>query len=107
MRLDSPDLHDPADNLSIGARNFAMLSDQFGSMARALAAYNGGQGYVRRWERRSPTLDEILFHESIPFEETYNHIRKVVVSAAWYGYLYTDRSPSETVRLIFDLSSVE
>jgi soluble lytic murein transglycosylase-like protein len=103
MDLEDPDLTDPADNLAIGARYFSMLTEQFGTVARALAAYNGGQGNVRRWERRSPALDEILFHEAIPFPETYNHVRKVVVSAAYYGYLYAGRAPSESVRLIFDL----
>lgn len=103
MDLDEPDLTDPADNLAIGARYFSMLTGQFGTVARALAAYNGGQGNVRRWERRSPDLDEILFHQSIPFPETHNHVRKVVVSAAYYGYLYAGRPPAESVRLIFDL----
>mgnify|MGYP006291797669 CR=1 FL=1 len=103
MDLEEPVLTDPADNLAIGARYFSMLTGQFGTVARALAAYNGGQGNVRRWERRSPALDEILFHQSIPFPETYNHVRKVVVSAAYYGYLYADRAPAESVRLIFDL----
>ncbi len=103
MDLEEPLLTDPADNLAIGARYFSMLTRQFGTVARALAAYNGGQGNVRRWERRSPALDEILFHQSIPFPETYNHVRKVVVSAAYYGYLYADRAPAASVRLIFNL----
>ncbi len=107
MDLDDPDLADPADNIAIGARYFSMLIEQFGTVARALAAYNGGQGNVRRWERGSSALDEILFHEAIPFPETYNHVRKVVVSAAYYGYLYAGRVPSETVRLIFDLRQEE
>ncbi|MFW5688199.1 MAG: flagellar assembly lytic transglycosylase [Spirochaetota bacterium] len=103
MRLEDPVLTDPADNLAIGARYFSMLTDQFGTVARAIAAYNAGQGNVRRWERSRGSLDEILFHQSIPFEETYNHVRKVVVSAAYYGYLYANRAPAETVRLIFAL----
>ena len=105
MRLeDDPVLSDPADNIAIGARYFSMLTEQFGTPARAIAAYNGGQGNVRRWERTTPLLDELLFHQLIPFEETYNHVRKVVVSAAYYGYLYGDRTPAETVAMIFELS---
>jgi soluble lytic murein transglycosylase len=104
MRLDhDPVLTDPADNVAIGARYFAMLTEQFGTPARAIAAYNGGQGNVRRWERTTPLLDELLFHQLIPFEETYNHVRKVVVSSAYYGYLYGGRTPAETVATIFDL----
>ncbi len=103
MRLDDPDLLDPADSIAIGARYFSMLSAQFGTPVRALAAYNAGQGNVRRWERRAPGLDEVLFHQTIPFPETYNHVRKVVVSAVYYGYLYEGRSPADTVRAIFTL----
>lgn len=101
MRLDDPALDEPADNLAIGARYFSMLEDQFGTYARAIAAYNGGQGNVRRWERAFGSLSELLFHQSIPFWETYNHVRKVLVSAAYYGYLYEGRDPAATVRLIF------
>ncbi|MFW6293624.1 MAG: flagellar assembly lytic transglycosylase [Spirochaetota bacterium] len=103
MRLDDPDLLDPADSITIGARYFSMLSAQFGTPVRALAAYNAGQGNVRRWERRAPGLDDVLFHQTIPYPETYNHVRKVVVSAVYYGYLYEDRPPGDTVRAIFTL----
>jgi soluble lytic murein transglycosylase-like protein len=103
MRLDEPVLTDPADNVTIGARYFSMLTEQFGTMSRALAAYNGGQGNVRRWERDAGALDEVLFHQAIPFPETYNHVRKVVVSASFYGYLYAGRAPAETARRIFAL----
>ncbi len=103
MRLQAPVLTDPADSLAIGARYFSMLTAQFGSVARALAAYNAGQGNVRRWERRFGELDEVLFHQTIPFPETYEHVRKVVVSAAYYGYLYDGRAPRDTVGLVFGL----
>ncbi len=101
MRIDPPDLIDPLQNLRIGARYFAMLEAQFGGVLKALAAYNAGQGRVRSWERQRPELDGVLFHQSIPFEETYEHIRNIVVSAAYYGYLYEGRSPTDTVRIVF------
>ncbi len=103
MRLEAPVLTNPAHSLAIGARYFSMLSGQFGSVARAIAAYNAGQGNVRRWERRFAGLDDVLFHQAIPFPETYEHVRKVVVSAAYYGYLYDGRAPRDTVRLVFGL----
>ena len=103
MRLDTFSLTDPGDSVAIGARYFSMLSAQFGSVSRALAAYNAGQGNVRRWERQISAPDQLLFHQAIPFPETYNHVRKVVVSAAYYGYLLEGRPPSDTVRLVFDL----
>jgi len=101
MGINSPDLTDPLQNLRVGARYLAMLEVQFGGLVKAIAAYNAGQGRVRSWERQRPGLDGVLFHRSIPFEETYNHIRNIVVSAAYYGYLYEGRSPTETIRIVF------
>ena len=108
MRVEVTDLTDPAQNLTVGTRYLAMLQDQFGSVMKALAAYNAGQGRVRSWERQWPGLDSLLFHRAIPFAETYQHVRKVVVSAAYYGYLYGDRAPSRTVQTVFgDLETVQ
>ena len=103
MRIADPVLADPADNLRIGGRYLGMLTSQFGSSARALAAYNGGQGNVRRWERSTAGLDEVLFHQAIPFPETYEHVRKVTVSASYLAYLYDGRDPTPLVRSVFAL----
>ena len=101
MRIDPPDLNDPVDNLRVGARYLAMLEDQFGGLLKALAAYNAGQGRVRSWERQRPGLSGVLFHQSIPYEETFNHIRNIVVSAVYYGYLYEGRTPTDTIHIVF------
>jgi hypothetical protein len=48
-----------------------------------------------------------LFHEAIPIRETRHYIRKVLVSAAYYGEIYDGRSIGETVRLFYpDLEEV-
>jgi soluble lytic murein transglycosylase len=100
MRLSSYSINNPLDNLAIGTHYLRMLSDQFGNTLYALAAYNAGLGRVRTWVRQYGSAGMLLFHQAIPYAETYNHIQKVVVSAAFYGYLYADRTPSETVRLV-------
>ena len=100
MRLSDYELTDPATNLALGAHYLSYLRDRFPSYLHALAAYNGGQGRVRRWIDRF-SLDGILFHEAIPLQETRHYVRKVVVSAAYYGYLYDNRSPGEIVQPIF------
>lgn len=107
MRIAPPDLTDPLQNLRVGARYLSMLDAQFGGLVKALAAYNAGQGRVREWERQRPELDGVLFHQAIPYQETYNHLRKIVVSAVYYGYLYQGRSPTDTIRVVFrDLQTV-
>ena len=101
MRLGSYDLTAPDDNLRIGAHYVRMLLNQFGNPLLAIAAYNAGQGRVRQWERADAHLGPLLFHQAIPYDETYDHIRKVIVSAAYYGYLYEGRAPTDAVELIF------
>ncbi len=101
MGLDSPSLTDPETNLMIGGFYLRGLLDRFPSTMHALAAYNGGQGRVRTWERTRPGLGDFLFHEAIPFYETREYVRKIVVSAVYYGRLYEDRSASEVIASVF------
>lgn len=100
MGLSEPNLTDPGTNLAIGARYLRMLLDRFELPVPALAAYNAGQGRVRRWLAASPA-GMVAFHERIPFWETRHHVRKVVVSAVYYNYLYHDVSPKDTIRFFF------
>ncbi|NBF39188.1 MAG: transglycosylase SLT domain-containing protein [Spirochaetes bacterium] len=102
MRIEDPDLTDPATNLSIGGYYLSYLLGRFdGDLLSALAAYNGGQGRVRRWVRENGALSGPLFHEAMPIRETRHYIRKVLVAAAYYGEIYDQRTIAETVRLFF------
>ncbi len=106
MGLHSPDLADPATNLSIGAWYLRDLLDRFHEPVLALAAYNGGLGRVRQWRRSRDVPSLLLFHESIPLPETRSYIRKVLVSAVYYAYLYDGKPLSSVVSLFFpDLMS--
>jgi soluble lytic murein transglycosylase len=100
MRLSQYELTDPATNLALGAHYLSYLRGRFPSYLHALAAYNGGQGRVRQWMTHYG-LQGILFHEAIPLAETRHYVRKVVVSAAYYGYVYEGRDPTEAIRTVF------
>ncbi len=101
MGLSNPDLTDPETNLRIGAFYLRGLLDRFPTPMHALAAYNGGQGRVRSWQRMRPNHGDLLFHEAIPFYETREYVRKIVVSAVYYGKLYEDREADEVVAAVF------
>ena len=61
-------LHDPAVNVPAGARYLRHLLDLFdGQLELALAAYNAGEGAVRRAGRKIP-----------PFKETQNYVKTVL-----------------------------
>ncbi|MCD2513654.1 lytic transglycosylase domain-containing protein [Comamonas endophytica] len=61
-------LHDPAVNVPAGARYLAHLLDLFdGRLELALAAYNAGEGAVRRAGQKIP-----------PYRETQNYVKTVL-----------------------------
>ena len=69
----------------------AYLGDQlreFGSMYRVLAAYNAGDGRVRRWTLERPDLPQEEWIDDIPFLETQGYVRKILANAEDYRRLY-------------------
>jgi soluble lytic murein transglycosylase-like protein len=64
--LGADNLSDPAQNIQAGAKYLRYLTDRFaGDQQKALAAYNAGEGNVRR------------FHGIPPFRETQNYVQRV------------------------------
>lgn len=82
-------LDDPATNIKMGTWYLRYLSDEFeGNMAKTLAAYNAGRGYVKDWVtagKWSGTLSEV---GSIPFAETRDFVRLVYHSWGRYRWVY-------------------
>jgi soluble lytic murein transglycosylase len=78
----------PESNIRIAT---AYLGDQlreFGSMYRVLAAYNAGDGRVRRWTLERPGLSQEEWIDDIPFAETQAYVRKLLANAEDYRRLY-------------------
>jgi len=61
-------LRDPRTNLHTGARMLADLTRRFGSIDLALAAWNAGEGTVRRHGGRLPPIDETRAHVHLVLE---------------------------------------
>ena len=101
MGIGTPDLTNPETNLDIGAWYLHNLIQNFHDPVLALAAYNGGFGRVRLWQRMYNQPSTVLFHESIPLPETRMYIRKILVSAVYYGHLYQKLSLPEVVKSMF------
>ncbi len=69
----------------------AYLGDQlreYGSWYRVLAAYNAGDGRVRRWTADKPDLSQEEWIDDIPFAETQAYVRKLLANAEDYRRLY-------------------
>lgn len=82
-------LYDTDFNIELGSIYVHKNLERFdGALAKAAAAYNGGFGFVRRWEKRYPIKNVQLWSDLIPFAETRNYVPSVMVNAYWYQKLY-------------------
>ncbi len=82
-------LYDPGVNAALGAAYLKRLVDQFGgSTVLGLAAYNGGPSRIARLARENPRLSEDELFETIPFFETRDYVRRVLLYSESYRELY-------------------
>ena len=76
-------------DIKLGSIYFANLMYQLDNKALfALAAYNGGLGSVRSWQKtlKFNNIDE--FVEQIPYPETNNYVKKIIRSYWMYTNIY-------------------
>lgn len=75
-------LHDPNLNMRLGQQYIEWLDANFnkgGDLARIFAAYNGGPGWLARWEASYPRTDDpLLWLESIPRGESRDYAERVM-----------------------------
>jgi soluble lytic murein transglycosylase len=79
-RLENPEI-----NIQLGTYHLKTLINLFrGDVFLTVASYNGGQGNVLKWRRAAPDkpLDEFL--ESIPFPETRNYVKRLMILRSSY-----------------------
>lgn len=88
-----PDLlFDPATNIRLGAWYIANLQEEFaGNEILVLAAYNGGRGNVRKWLKEGTISTSIEDIEKIPFTETRNFVKKVLLNYKINQWLYDEK----------------
>ncbi|HEU4369790.1 MAG TPA: transglycosylase SLT domain-containing protein [Methylomirabilota bacterium] len=86
-------LDDPGANLEIGTAFLAGLLREFKDPRLALAAYNAGPARLRQWLQARRTGDLEAFVEQIPFDETRQYVKRVMLSWEEYRRLYSPRDP--------------
>ncbi len=85
------DLYRPKTAIQLGAAHLAAEVRAFGGNPYlALAAYNAGEGAVRRWLADNPRRDVDLLFEEIPYTETKSYVRNVYRFYREYVALYRD-----------------
>jgi soluble lytic murein transglycosylase len=82
-------LRDPERNIELGTRHLADLLAAFGGdPLKALAAYNGGEHAVAKWEHRFPSSERDEWVEAISYRETRDYVKKVIGGYREYVRLY-------------------
>jgi soluble lytic murein transglycosylase len=87
--VEARQLFDPTTNITLGTRYLRQLLDRYdGNLAKALAAYNGGEDAVAKWERRAPGAATDEFVETISYRETRHYVKQVLSNYRRYRRLY-------------------
>ncbi len=82
-------LFEPELNIDLGTRHLNGLLARFdGDALKALAAYNGGEAAVDKWQQRFGDREEDEFVESITYRETRDYVKRVVSNYRMYRLLY-------------------
>ncbi|RAX01330.1 MULTISPECIES: murein transglycosylase [unclassified Photorhabdus] len=86
--MNSSQLINPLTNIEIGTAYLESVYQRFGNnRILASAGYNAGPTRVDRWLSDSGgRLDAIAFIESIPFSETRNYVKSVLVYDVFYSH---------------------
>lgn len=101
LKVQDFDILDPEINIHFGAFYLAELIRRLdGNILEALFSYNAGITRVRSWKKSYP-LDSFLFLEALPYAETRDYGRKILVASSFYGYLYYEKTIKESVEELF------
>lgn len=84
LGLETIELKDVKTNIVIGAFYLKELLKEFGTLPAAIAAYNAGEDRVRDWLKRGNYRGTDEFIEDIPYDETKNYVKKVLISYVNY-----------------------
>ncbi|WP_245579440.1 lytic transglycosylase domain-containing protein [Halonatronum saccharophilum] len=82
------DLYEPKINISFGSWYLKELIGRFDNLYTVLAAYNGGEGNVKRWLEEGVWDGSYENVEDIPFGETRDYVARVIRTLLRYKYIY-------------------
>ena len=88
LGLEEYDLFEPRDNVRLGTWYLGYLAERFGRLDEILAAYNAGEGTVRRWLRDPSLADASGRLAYIPYAETRRYVARVKNFYFCYNFFY-------------------
>lgn len=81
---DREKIFDVRTNVALGSYYLNNLLKEFGALPVALAAYNAGEEKVRLWLKKGDYKSPDEFIEDVPYDETRNYIKRILISYAAY-----------------------
>ncbi len=89
MELNEGDIYSPGINIRLGVYYLKRMLDRFGGdEGLAVAAYNAGEGRVQKWLKNPEYSTDGESLQTIPYEETKNHVKKIEAYKKIYKLLY-------------------
>ena len=79
---------DPNDNIRMGIWYLAYLQKKFSGQTEVLAAYNAGEGAVRRWLKDGSCSSDGVTLQDIPLSETRQYVKRVKKFYNCYKFFY-------------------
>jgi soluble lytic murein transglycosylase len=88
--FEAEDLFDPRTNIMLGSTYLAQLGKRFdGRMSAAIGSYNAGPRKVSSWlEGEGGKLEDDVWVENIPFDQTRGYVKRVLRSLHVYKVFY-------------------
>lgn len=88
LELSTEEIKNPETNIKIGIWYFNYLLNATGSEELAIISYNAGINKVREWINEGTINKDNPDFNAIPYEETQNYIKKVLLYEQIYITLY-------------------
>jgi soluble lytic murein transglycosylase-like protein/TolA-binding protein len=93
-------LSEPKNNIKIGAKYLATLTEHYKSYTPAIyAGYNAGENAVDLWLKSRAHSDPLIFVELIPFGETKDYVKNVWRNKSIYLFLNQSHKQQKLGRL--------
>ncbi len=92
FKLAEYDLFDPECSIKFGTKYLTDQLAKFDLLPLALAAYNAGPFNVTKWLHNDPASELDEFIELIPFDETRDYVKNIILQKEIYSQLLNDRN---------------
>ncbi len=90
MSLNEGDILKPEININFGTKYLSDLIVKYNCIELALAAYNAGSGKVDSWINEKKLKSDGSDIQNIPYSETKNYVRKILMNYETYKKLYQE-----------------